>query len=133
MSLPDVDGKMRSLSEWQGRPLLINFWATWCEPCRREIPLLKQLRAGHSKEGLEVMGIAIDFRDAVKGYTAKEGIDYPVLVAEEDATTPRLFGVGLGLPTTVAVDRQGQIVDTHVGELSADEALAMIRLALRTP
>ena len=130
LTLPDIQGKPRALSEWKGRPLLINFWATWCEPCRREIPLLKQLRARHAKDGLEVIGIAIDFRDAVRGYAGTAGIDYPVLVAEEDATAPRAFGVGMGLPTTVFADREGRIVRRHVGELRAEEAGKQIALAL---
>lgn len=130
LTLPDLQGKPRTLSEWQGRPLLINFWATWCEPCRREIPLLRELRAQHSKDGLEVLGIAIDFRDEVTAYAKKTGIDYPVLVAEQDATAPKAFGVGLGLPTTVVADREGRIVATHVGELDADLAGKLIGQAL---
>lgn len=133
LSLPDLDGKPRALSEWHGRPLLINFWATWCEPCRREIPLLRQLRAEHSKFGLEVLGIAVDFHDAVKGYAKQAGIDYPVLVAEEDATAPKAFGVGMGLPTTVFADREGRIVATHIGELHADEAEKLVARALGKP
>lgn len=130
LTLPDIQGKPRALSEWKGRPLLINFWATWCEPCRREIPLLKQLRAQHAKDGLEIIGIAIDFRDAVRGYAGTAGIDYPVLVAEEDATAPKAFGVGMGLPTTVFADREGRIVGRHVGELRGEEAGKQIALAL---
>ena len=133
LSLPGLDGKPRALSEWRGRPLIINFWATWCEPCRREIPLLKQLRGEHAKDGLEVLGIAIDFRDAVASYVGKAGIDYPVLIAEQDATAPKAFGVGMGLPTTVVANREGRIVATHVGELRADKAASLVELALAAP
>lgn len=131
ISLPDLDGKSRSMSEWAGRPLLINFWATWCEPCLREIPLLQKLQARHAQAGLEVIGIAIDFRDAAAAYAKKTGITYPVLIAEEDATAPRAFGVGLGLPTTIVASRDGQIVATHLGEL--DEAQAEKLLAAVLP
>lgn len=133
ITLPDMDDKPRKLSEWRGRPLLINFWATWCEPCRREIPLLRQLRAEHSKSGLEVLGIAVDFRDAVRGYADQAGIDYPVLIAEKDATAPQAFGVGMGLPTTVFADREGRIVAMHVGELHPDQAQRLVALALGKP
>jgi thiol-disulfide isomerase/thioredoxin len=126
LTLPDVDGKPRSLSEWKGRPLLINFWATWCEPCRREIPLLVRLRAEHAKEGLEVIGIAIDFQDAVKEYAGKTGMTYPVLIAEQDATAPRAFGVGMGLPTTVLAARDGRIVAHHVREQDEAEAKQLL-------
>ena len=122
ISLPDVDGKSRSLTEWHGRPLLINFWATWCEPCLREIPMLQKLRARHAKDGLEVIGIAIDFRDAVSGYVKENQLEYPILIAEQDATAPKAFGVGMGLPTTVIANREGRIVTTHLGELDEAEA-----------
>jgi thiol-disulfide isomerase/thioredoxin len=130
ITLPDLEGKPRSMSEWQGRPLLINFWATWCEPCLREIPLLGKLRARHAKEGLEVIGIAIDFRDAVAGYAKKAGITYPLLIAAEDATAPKAFGVGLGLPTTVVANESGQIVATHLGELDEAEAEKLLAAVL---
>jgi thiol-disulfide isomerase/thioredoxin len=130
VSLPDLDGKPRSLSEWHGRPLLINFWATWCEPCLREIPLLEKLRARHAQEGLEVIGIAIDFREAVAGYVKRAGVTYPVLIAEDDATAPKAFGVGLGLPTTVVASREGQIVASHLGELNEAQAEKLLAAVL---
>ena len=121
------------MSEWRGRPLLVNFWATWCEPCRREIPLLRKIRADHSAEGLEVIGIALDFHDAVLAYARDAGIDYPVLIAEENAMAAQAFGVGMGLPTTVVANREGRIVATHVGELHEDQVPHFVQLALDTP
>jgi thiol-disulfide isomerase/thioredoxin len=123
ISLPGLDGKTRSLSEWRGRPLVINFWATWCEPCRREVPLLRSLRHERAAEGLEVVGIAIDSPDAVRQYVADQGIDYPVLIGEQggfDAITA--FGMDTVLPFSVFADRAGRIVTLKVGELHPDEA-----------
>ena len=123
ITLADAEGKKHSLSEWQGRPLVINFWATWCEPCRREIPLLKKLRQERRADGVELVGIAVDFRDAVQSYAKQMAIDYPVLVGEQDGLEAiAAFGMQTLFPFTVFADRQGRIVTLKVGELHADEA-----------
>ena len=123
ISLADGDGVKHALSEWKGRPLLINFWATWCAPCRREIPLLKALRRERAADGVEVVGIAVDFRDAVKHYAREMSIDYPVLVGEQDGLDAiAAFGMDTVFPFTVFVDRQGRIVTLKIGELHPDEA-----------
>jgi thiol-disulfide isomerase/thioredoxin len=123
ISLADSDGVKHALSEWKGRPLLINFWATWCAPCRREIPLLKTLRHERAADGVEVVGIAVDFRDAVQHYAREMSIDYPVLVGEQDGLDAiAAFGMDTVFPFTVFVDRQGRIVTLKIGELHPDEA-----------
>ena len=123
ISLADPGGVKHALSEWKGRPLLINFWATWCAPCRREIPLLKTLRHERAADGVEIVGIAVDFRDAVQHYAREMSIDYPVLVGEQDGLDAiAAFGMDTVFPFTVFADRQGRIVTLKVGELHADEA-----------
>jgi thiol-disulfide isomerase/thioredoxin len=123
ISLADADGVKHALSEWKGRPLLINFWATWCAPCRREIPLLKTLRRERVADGVEIVGIAVDFRDAVQHYAREMSIDYPVLVGEQDGLDAiAAFGMDTVFPFTVFADRQGRIVTLKIGELHADEA-----------
>jgi thiol-disulfide isomerase/thioredoxin len=123
VSLADVDGVKHALAEWKGRPLLINFWATWCEPCQREIPILKAVRRERAADGVEVIGIAVDFRDAVQRYAHRMGIDYPVLVGEQDGLDAiAKFGMDTVFPFTVFADRQGRIVTLKVGELHADDA-----------
>ncbi len=123
ISLASADGVKHSFSEWKGRPLLVNFWATWCEPCRREIPLLKKLRRERAADGLEVVGIAVDFRDAVQHYAHDMGIDYPVLIGEQDGLDAiAAFGMDTVFPFTVFADRRGRIVTLKVGELHAEEA-----------
>jgi thiol-disulfide isomerase/thioredoxin len=102
---------------------MINFWATWCAPCRREIPLLKTLRHERARDGLEIVGIAVDFREAVQKYAREMGIDYPVLVGEQDGLDAiAAFGMDTVFPFTVFADRQGRIVTLKIGELHADEA-----------
>lgn len=123
-SLADASGVTRSIAEWDGRPLLINFWATWCPPCRREIPLLNALRARYAPQGFEVIGVAVDFREDVLRYMDATPIDYPVLIGEQDGLDAvRAFGLGaLGFPFTVFTDSSGRIVTIHVGELHEDQA-----------
>lgn len=107
----------------RGRVLVVNFWATWCEPCRREIPLLLKLRREHAADGVEVVGIAVDSRDAVLKYAQDMHIDYPVLVGEQEGfEAVQAFGMETVLPFTVFTDRQARIVTLKVGELHADEA-----------
>ena len=123
-SLEDADGKSRSITEWDGKTLVINFWATWCAPCRREIPMLKALSAARAAQDVVVIGIAVDFRDKVLPYAKEAGINYPLLIGEEDGLdAATAFGLGsIGLPCTVFVDAKGRIVTAHLGELHADQA-----------
>jgi thiol-disulfide isomerase/thioredoxin len=122
--LADRAGEMRSLQDWPDKALIVNFWATWCAPCRREIPLLQQLQSDHAGEGFQVIGIAVDFRDKVLAYADEMGIDYPLLIGEQEALdAAAAFGMTtVGLPFTVFSDRQGRIVTAHLGELTAAEA-----------
>jgi len=121
--LPSLDGAVHRLGDWKGRPLVINFWATWCDPCRREIPLLKALRREHAADGLEIVGIAVDYPDDVRKYVQAHRIDYPVLIGEEGGlAAASAFGMDTVLPFSVFADRQGRVVTLKVGELHRDEA-----------
>ncbi len=130
--LADRGGQLRSLQDWPDRALIVNFWATWCAPCRREIPLLQQLQRDHGAEGFQVIGIAVDFRDKVLAYADEMQIDYPILIGEQDGLDAAAsFGVeAVGFPFTVFSDRQGRVVTAHLGELHADQA-ALILDAVR--
>jgi len=123
-ALEDREGKKRSITEWDGKTLVVNFWATWCPPCRREIPMLKALSAQRAAQDVVVIGVAVDFRDQVLAYASKEGINYPLLIGEQDGLdAATAFGLGsMGLPFTVFIDRQGRIVTIHLGELQAEQA-----------
>jgi thiol-disulfide isomerase/thioredoxin len=124
VTLADRDGKPRSLAEWNGRPQVINFWATWCAPCRREIPMLNKLATDGAHPQIALIGIAIDFREDVLTYLKATPIDYTVLIGEEDGLdAARAFGMeSLGLPFTAFVDKQGRIVTMHLGELHRPQA-----------
>lgn len=122
--LADRDGRMRSLQDWPERALIVNFWATWCAPCRREIPLLQAIARERAAEGFTVVGIAVDFRDKVLAYAQEMQIDYPLLIGEQDGLDAAAsFGVqSVGFPFTVFADRQGRVITAHLGELHRDEA-----------
>jgi thiol-disulfide isomerase/thioredoxin len=123
LTLVGLDGASHRLSEWGGHQLLINFWATWCEPCRREIPLLKSLRSEHASKRLEIVGIAIDYHDPVRKYVADNRMSYPVLLGERGGfEAAAAFGMDTVLPFSVFADAQGRIVALKVGELHRDEA-----------
>ena len=116
---PDLAGKPRQLSEWRGRVLVCNFWATWCAPCREEMPLLVAARAKYASKGVEIVGIAVDNATKVREFTASLGITYPILLSEADGLE-LMRGLGNsagGLPYTVFLDREGRPVDHKLGAL----------------
>jgi len=118
--LADRDGNLRSLADWQGKSLIVNFWATWCAPCRREIPLLRDLQQQFGPAGFQVIGIAADYRDKVVAYADSARIGYPLLIGEQDAlNAAAAFGIQvIGFPFTVFSDASGRIIACHVGELT---------------
>jgi thiol-disulfide isomerase/thioredoxin len=126
--LADREGTPRSLQDWPDRSLIVNFWATWCAPCRREIPLLMQLQHDHGAEGFQVIGVAADFREQVLAYADEMKIDYPLLIGEQEALdAASAFGIeAVGFPFTVFSDRQGRIVAAHLGELHAEQAAIIL-------
>jgi thiol-disulfide isomerase/thioredoxin len=118
-SLKDLTGKSISISAWSGKSLVVNFWATWCAPCRREIPLLKTIAAEWAGRDLKVVGIAVDYPDKVKDFAGQLKIDYPVLIGDQDALdVAAKFGMASpAFPFTVFTDRRGEVVALFVGEL----------------
>jgi len=132
-TLADLEGAPRSIRSWPGKSMIVNFWATWCAPCRREIPLLKELQQRHGPEGFQVVGVAVDFRDDVVKYAKDIGIDYPVLVGEEDGFAAiSKFGQGsLGFPFTVFTDNQQRIVLFHLGEIKPADADVLLEAVNR--
>lgn len=121
--LADMDGTMRDFAEWSGEHRVLNFWATWCAPCRREIPLLKAFQDAHDADGIQVIGIAVDFPEPVVEYAKAAEFNYPILVGEQDAmAVAEGSGVDfIGLPFTMFVDRQGELIGTHMGEIHQEQ------------
>jgi thiol-disulfide isomerase/thioredoxin len=117
--LPDIEGTERDFSEWGGKHRLLNFWATWCAPCRREIPLLKAFQDEYGDNGFQVIGIAVDFPEQVSAYAETAEFNYPVLVGQEDAMAiAESSGVEfIGMPFTMIVAADGELLNTHVGEI----------------
>ncbi|MEA3411229.1 MAG: TlpA disulfide reductase family protein [Pseudomonadota bacterium] len=121
-TLPDLDGKPVSISRWDGSVVLINFWATWCPPCRREIPEFQQVRDRYSGRGFEIVGVAIDNRDSVVEFLEEIGVRYPQLLGEREAIgISREYGNRYGaLPYSVLVGRDGKVEFVRPGELSGE-------------
>lgn len=121
--LPDRSGKQRSLEEWRERILVVNFWATWCQPCRREIPAFNRLQKEYADK-VRFIGVAIDNSKAVETFIKQIPIHYPVLIGGlEGAAIAEAWGNESGaLPYTVIVDAQGRISSIAAGMLS-DEVL----------
>ena len=118
-SLPDIDGTVRNASEWDGKALLINFWATWCAPCRREIPLLKATQEAHGEDNIQIIGIAVDFPEEVAAYADEAQFNYPILIGQEDAmAVAEVSGVDfIGMPFTMVVAPSGELIKAHMGEI----------------
>ena len=137
-SLNDIDGKTRSITEWDGKATLINFWASWCAPCRDEIPILAAMQDEYGPRGLQIIGISVDVSEdyaLAKDMAAELGANYPLLVGELDAIdVASRYGADLfGLPWTVLVDKDGRILKHHVGDIKADEVDEIITLLLGEP
>jgi thiol-disulfide isomerase/thioredoxin len=128
-ALPDLEGYARRVTDWRGNPLLINFWATWCPPCREEIPLLKRAQERHRANGLHVVGIAIDSEEAVAAFHRSVRFNYPVLIGEIDALglLPAYGNPAGGLPFSVLLDAGGHIVHRKFGPYQETELEALLQ------
>lgn len=120
---PDTDGRVRRLLDWPDRVLLCNFWATWCAPCREEVPMLVAAKQQWVSRGFEVVGIGIDSAAKIREFSKIYRINYPVLVADGSALEllRKLGNRGGGLPYSVVLDRTGSIAKRHLGPLTADD------------
>ncbi len=118
-TLPDLEGTDREFAEWDGKHRLLNFWATWCAPCRREIPLLKAFQEQHGEAGFQILGIAVDYPEQVTQYAEQAKFNYPILIGQQDAmAVAESSGIEfIGMPFTMIVDREGELVGAYIGEL----------------
>ena len=118
-TMDDIDGNPRDFSEWDGRHRLLNFWATWCAPCRREIPLLKEFQAEQGDDGILIMGIAVDYAEEVTAFAEAVDFNYPILVGQENAMgLAESSGIQfIAMPFTMFVSRNGELLGAYLGEL----------------
>jgi thiol-disulfide isomerase/thioredoxin len=134
LSLKDLDGKEVTLKDFRGKVVLVNFWATWCDPCRTEIPWLIELQKKYGDQGFVVLGVSMDDEGekVVKPFVDKErfdvngqklGMNYPILIGDSDAADKFLGGIGgiVGLPTSVLVSRDGKRVKNTIGPVDPDQ------------
>jgi thiol-disulfide isomerase/thioredoxin len=117
-ALDDAHGVRRSLADFRGKVVVLNFWATWCPPCRTEIPLLQRVHTAYAARGFTVVGVAMDERGwaAVTPFLAQHRVEYPVLLG--NAAVARRYGGLKTLPYTLFLDRAGRVVATHAAALT---------------
>lgn len=136
-TLPDLDGTSRSISDFDGKVLLLNFWATWCVPCRQEIPMLIKAQSELGGAGLQVIGIAVDKAKPTAAFAKRYGINYPVLVnlnkaarVQDEYTQPG--DPAAVLPYSVVIDRSGRIRAHIAGQLKRSSLDALVQPLLKT-
>ncbi|MBA3976242.1 MAG: alkyl hydroperoxide reductase [Candidatus Solibacter sp.] len=129
--LTDADGRKVKLSDYKGKVVLLNFWATWCGPCKLEIPWFVEFEKTYKDKGFAVLGVSMDEEgwQIVKPYIQDKQVNYRVMVATEEVA--QKYGGVEALPTTFMIDRQGRIASTHIGLVSkkdyADEIAQLLR------
>jgi thiol-disulfide isomerase/thioredoxin len=126
LSMNDAAGKPHKISEWQGKVLLVNFWATWCPPCVAEMPELEQLQTDRGSKGLQIVGIGIDSPTNIREFAEKHKITYPLLIGGLQGTeVSRSFGNEAGgLPFTVLIGADGSVKQTYMGRLDMEKVRA---------
>jgi len=123
LTLPDPSGRPQPLSQWQGKVLVVNFWATWCGPCREEMPDLVRAQKEYGAKGLQIVGIAADDADKVQQFAKEIELNYPALIGGYAAIdlSKDLGNSLVALPFTLVVDRHGRVAYTHLGPVKPDK------------
>ncbi len=135
-TLTDAEGRVVALERYRDKPLIVNFWARWCPPCREEIPELKRIQAVHGEQGLEVLGVGIEEDHAgVLSFINANAMNYPVLLTggQGNALMKTLGNATLALPYTLAIDREGRIVGRKLGLMRRADVEALANSALGKP
>jgi peroxiredoxin len=126
-TITDLNGKSISLSDYKGKVLFLNFWATWCPPCRAEIPDFVEAYGQQKAKGLEILGISLDSKgkEAIVAFVDKYKINYPVVLETRNTTDKLLddYQPGQFIPTTIIIDKQGRIRNKQVGQMSKEMLL----------
>ena len=129
LTLPDAAGAPQNFGQWKGKVLVLNFWATWCEPCREEIPALIRTQQKFGANGVQIVGIGIDSAAKIRDFSKEYLINYPLTVGGLDQIdlSRRLGNKIGGLPYTLVIDRAGRVVKTKLGGISEAELEALLR------
>ena len=127
-TLPDLTGRSVSLADFKGKVVVLDFWATWCPPCRKEIPDFISIQNEYGSKGVQVVGIALDELPKVRAFVQSNGMNYPVLMGN-DAITAQYGGIE-GIPTTFIIDRNGKIVERFEGFRPRETFVAAIKSLL---
>jgi peroxiredoxin len=132
-SLKDGDGKLVKLTDYRGKVVLVNFWATWCGPCQEEIPWFKDFQRDYKDRNFTVLGLSVDEDGwkAIKPYLAKNNLNYPVVLADD--RVQMLYGNVENLPTSFVLDQQGRVASHHIGLVSKKTYREEILGLLETP
>jgi len=130
--LTSLDGKQVKLSDFRGQAVLLNFWATWCSPCKIEMPWFVDLQKQYGPQGLAVVGVAMDdaSKDDIAKFTKDMGVNYPILLGKE--AVGEMYGGVQFLPTTFYIDRRGRVVDRVFGLVGKSEIEDNVKKALAT-
>jgi len=134
VTLKNLEGKPVSLADYKGKAVLVNFWATWCQPCLLELPWFIQFQEKYGKDGFQVLAISLDEEGpkVVKPFVEKHNMKSLVVLMGEEKT-PELFGGLLGLPTTFMVDRDGKLYSKHQGLVTKDDVEQEIQILVGAP
>ena len=134
-SFSDLTDTNRRLLDWQGKVRVVNFWATWCEPCREEIPALQRVQAKFAESGLETIGISIDHADKVQQFARNMAITYPLLLGDASLIDlARALGNRAGgLPFTLVIDAQGKLLASKLGGITEAQLTEILLPVLGQP
>ena len=124
----DIDGRLRNIKDWDGQIVLLNFWATWCPPCLREIPHFIEIQQQLQNRGFQIIGVAVDNEADVSEFAREKAMNYPVMAGESEAIElSQKYGNTIGgLPFSAIIDKNGKITHTITGELSKDRLLSIL-------
>ncbi len=133
LTLPDLEGKPQSLSQWKGRVLVVNFWATWCPPCKEEMPEFSRLHIEHASNGVQFVGISIDTADKVQAFSKETPVSYPLLIGglENLDLASDLGNRAKGLPFTVVLRPDGSPQQVKLGKFATADLEKTIRSAFQ--
>ena len=127
-AFPDPQGVKQPLTQWRGKVVVLNFWAPWCPPCRKEMPGFVELQRKYGERGLIFIGIALDTRENVLAYLRENALNYPILLGQDDAVelSSAIGNTQGGLPFSAVLDRQGKVIAAQVGEFREEKLEKLI-------